>query len=155
MVKNKTLAIASAVLIVIMGFFVSTQSSMSPTKIPTNSQVKKESLSENKIENYIPYNPDSFLATANKRRVLFFYASWCVTCKPANANFQQNANLIPSDVAVFRVNYNDSDTDSFEKELAKKYQVTYQHTFVQVDKNGIVVTKWNGGQVKDLLQKIK
>jgi hypothetical protein len=56
---------------------------------------------------------------------------------------------------VIRVNYNDPDTDATEKELAKKYGITYQHTFVQIDSTDQVVTKWNGGRLKELLSNLK
>jgi len=39
--------------------------------------------------------------------------------------------------------------------LAKQYQVPYQHTFVQIDAQGKVVTRWNGGQTDQLLEKLK
>jgi thioredoxin-related protein len=53
------------------------------------------------------------------------------------------------------VNYNDTATDQAEKELAKKYGVTYQHTFVQIDAEGNEVTKWNGGKIEELLHNIR
>ena len=100
---------------------------------------------------YIAYSPASFQSSSDKKRVLFFYASWCPTCRPADAAFQENAAKIPDDVRLFRVNYNDSDTDASEKELAREYRVTYQHTFVLVDSEGKEIKKWNGGQLDELL----
>jgi len=41
---------------------------------------------------YIEYTKSAFDGAANKRRVLFFYANWCPTCRPADASFQQNKN---------------------------------------------------------------
>lgn len=57
-------------------------------------------------------------------------------------------------MVIFRVNYNDPETDDQEKELAKKYEITYQHTFVQVDEGGNVITKWNGGGLTELLENL-
>lgn len=104
---------------------------------------------------YVEYSKKSYDETAGKRRVLFFYANWCPTCRPTDANFKENLTKIPEDVVVIRVNYNDTDTDREEKDLAQKYGVTYQHTFVQIDKDGIEVTKWNGGQIDELLNNLK
>ncbi len=104
---------------------------------------------------YVLYSKATFENAAKNRRVLFFYANWCPTCQPADADFKTNANKIPSDVTVIRVNYNDTDTDQEEKALAQQYGVTYQHTFVQVDANGKEVTKWNGGKMDELLNAIK
>lgn len=134
-------------------------SSIEPSIEPTNIIVENKN-SVNKNENtdssrYIPYSKSALDKASNSRRVLFFYASWCPTCKPADANFTQNAGKIPEDVTLIRVNYNDPETDQEEKDLAKKYGITYQHTYVQIDSAGKEVTKWNGGQIDELLSHIK
>lgn len=104
---------------------------------------------------YVEYSSKVLADTAGTKRVLFFYANWCPTCRPADANFKANLDKIPEGVTLIRVNYNDSDTDAEEKALADKYGVTYQHTFVQIDKDGNVVGRWNGGQITELLANIK
>lgn len=130
----------------------------------TNVMMKKEDgsmeedkMMDNKItgSRYLQYSKSALDSASNNRRVLFFYASWCPTCKPADASFTENANKIPEDVTLIRVNYNDPETDQEEKELAKQYGITYQHTFVQIDNSGKEVTKWNGGQIDELLSNIK
>ena len=54
--------------------------------------------------------------------------------------------LTTDKVIGLRVNYKDGDTDDFEKQLAKQYGITYQHTKVFL-KNGQQVLKsleeWN------------
>lgn len=127
---------------------------------PTAMQGKSDSTkTEDKMlkedSRYIEYSKANLDSTKNTRRVLFFYANWCPTCRPANTNFSQNENKIPSDVTLIRVNYNDTETDEEEKALAAKYGVTYQHTFVQINEGGAEVAKWNGGQITELLQNIK
>lgn len=104
---------------------------------------------------YVEYSKVALDEASSNRRVLFFYASWCPTCRPADASFTQNAGKIPEDVTLIRVNYNDPETDQEEKDLAKTYGITYQHTFVQIDKTGKEITKWNGGQINELLSNIK
>ena len=104
---------------------------------------------------YVEYASGTLDMYAGQRRVLYFYANWCPTCRPADAEFKANANQIPDRVVLIRVNYNDSDTDSEEEQLATKYGITYQHTFVQIDSNGNEVTKWNGGQIAELLANIE
>lgn len=108
-----------------------------------------------KDNKYISFSPDGLANSASNRRVLFFYANWCPTCQPADASFTTNTAQIPTDVTVIRVNYNDTQTDQAEKDLAKKYGITYQHTFVQIDAQGNEVTKWNGGQIEELLSNLK
>lgn len=104
---------------------------------------------------YTPFSPELLANSGSTRRVLFFYANWCPTCKPADKSFSDNVGKIPADVTLIRVNYNDTETDQAEKDLAKKYGVTYQHTFVQIDANGKEITKWNGGQIDELLSNIR
>ena len=104
---------------------------------------------------YVEFSPTVLAEAAKTRRVLFFYASWCPTCRPADKNFTENLAQIPADVTLIRVNYNDPDTDQDEKALAGKYGVTYQHTFVLIDEQGNEVTKWNGGQINELLSNLK
>lgn len=117
---------------------------------PTDDKMIKNDSSQK----YVEYSKTVLDSSADKRRVLYFYANWCPICKPADQNFKTNQNLIPEDVTIIRVNYNDTDTDQEEKDLAKKYAVTYQHTFVQIDKSGMEVTKWNGGKIEELLNNI-
>jgi len=110
---------------------------------------------QDKDARYLAYSKSAFERAAMTKRVLFFYANWCPTCRPADADFQKNSATIPDGVTLIRVNYNDTDTDQEEKDLAKKFQVTYQHTFIQIDEQGNVIAKWNGGQTKELLSNVK
>lgn len=88
---------------------------------------------------YVDYSPTAYAQAIGKKRVLFFHASWCPTCKEANTDFTSNSSNIPDGVVVFKTDY---DT---QQDLKEKYGITYQHTFVQVDDQGAEVTKWNGG----------
>jgi len=98
---------------------------------------------------YVVYSKAAFDAEKGKKRVYFFYAPWCPTCRPTDAAFQKNPESIPQDVMLFKTDY-DSSTD-----LKKQYDVTYQHTFVQVDNTGREVTKWNGGGITELIANTK
>ena len=118
------------------------------TTPPSDQQIMDETI------NYLPFTPEVLADSSDTRRVLFFYANWCPTCLPADADFTKNINKLPSDLTLIRVNYEDTDTDQAEKDLAQKYAVTYQHTFIQIDSTGQVLTKWNGGQTEELLKNI-
>ena len=83
-----------------------------------------------------------------KPTVLFFNASWCPSCKGAVRQFESSEDKL-RDVNLVFVDYDNSD------ELQKKYGVSYQHTFVQVDAAGRSVVKWNGGGTDELLMKVK
>ncbi|MCA9373330.1 thioredoxin family protein, partial [Candidatus Woesebacteria bacterium] len=103
----------------------------------------------------VPYTATALAQASTGRRVLFFYANWCPTCRPADADFSANLEKFPADLTVVRVNYNDTDTDAEEKSLAEKYGITYQHTFVQIDADGNELARWNGGQTAELLANLK
>jgi thiol-disulfide isomerase/thioredoxin len=94
---------------------------------------------------YVMYTPEAFAAAANMKRILFFFAPWCPTCVPLDKKISANPGQIPSDVILFRVNYDD------EKDLKAQYGITYQHTFVFVDAQGNEITKWNGGGLEEIV----
>lgn len=80
--------------------------------------------------------------------VLFFNANWCSTCKIARDNIESNLESIPSNLAIVVVDF-DRETD-----LRKRYGVTIQHTFVQIDRNGNELAKWAGSTtVKEIAEK--
>lgn len=104
---------------------------------------------------YVEYSRSALDNAASGKRVLFFYASWCPTCRPADADFKANQSQIPDGVTLIRVNYNDPQTDADEKALAQKYAVTYQHTFVQINPQGKQISKWNGGKLAELISNLQ
>lgn len=86
--------------------------------------------------------------TGNKV-VLFFHATWCPDCKAADAAFKATPSLIPAGITVLKTDYDSN------AELKKKYGVTYQHTFVQIDNSGNKVTSWVSGDVALLTKNVK
>jgi len=105
-------------------------------------------------DRYIEYR-DQDISSIDGKRVLYFYANWCPTCRLADPDLKKRQFEFPDGVVVIRVNYNDSDTSATEKALAKAYGITYQHIFVQIDASGNEIAKWNGGDTDELLIKIK
>ena len=161
---NKLAPVIIVVLILLSGslMYFSNQQSTSQENSVSQQRVmneKNEEIAAPKkavlTDRYQEYSSTTFDNSANNRRVLFFFASWCPTCIPADKNFRESVNRIPEDVTVLRVNYNDPETDAEEKALAQKYGITYQHTFVQIDGQGKEITKWNGGQIDELLHNTK
>lgn len=92
-----------------------------------------------KAESYEAYAPEKIaLASATHDVVLFFRAGWCPTCRAVDADIKANLSKIPPGLSILDVNYDTSTA------LKQKYGVTYQHTFVQVDKDGNLIKKWSG-----------
>lgn len=110
-------------------------------------EVQPEPIPEPPQENkYIDYSESAVKSAiaAGKRPVIFFHAAWCPTCKSAEREFTTHQDEIPSDIVILKADYDSS------KDLKKRYGVTYQHTFVQVDGNGDMITKWIGGDISEL-----
>ncbi len=99
-----------------------------------------------KVGSYESYSPEKVArASVNNNVVLFFRASWCPTCRAVDADIRNNLSKIPENLTILDVNYDNSTV------LKQKYGVTYQHTFVQVDKDGNLIKKWSGSPTLSLL----
>jgi len=87
---------------------------------------------------------------SNDKVVIDFAAEWCPSCRAFERDVQVNADSIPADLTILKADY---DT---EKDLKKKYGVTLQHTFVQVDAEGELVAKWTGSpNLEQFLTKVQ
>lgn len=98
------------------------------------------------VGTYADYSSDA-LAQAQARGdkvVLFFHAVWCPFCKQLDQELRTSPDLIPSGVTLLKTDF-DSST-----ELKTQYGVRFQHTFVQVDDQGNLVTSWLGGGIPEL-----
>ncbi len=99
---------------------------------------------------YYEFNPTAYTKALaeNKVILLYFYADWCPICKKeqTDATLPAFNELQKSNVAGFRVHYNDGKATAEERDLAKQYGITYQHTKV-ILKDGKQVSKdlnsWN------------
>jgi peroxiredoxin len=104
-----------------------------------------------KHSSYQNYSPETAKTeqAAGHKVVLFFHADWCPFCVEADKQFKAKLDQIPQGVTVLKTNY---DT---ETALKKKYAVTYQHTFVQIDAEGNLSSKWNSGDIDNLKKNLK
>lgn len=70
--------------------------------------------------------------------VLYFHADWCPVCQVLDPSIRANLDDLPDGLTILKVNYDN------ETELKRKYGVTYQHTFVQIDNNANKLKLWSG-----------
>lgn len=91
-----------------------------------------------KVGSYVQYDTAKLSMAKDGHVVLFFRAAWCPTCRNVDNDIKSHLSSIPANLTILDVNYDDS------KELKKKYGVTYQHTFVEVDAKGMMIKKWSG-----------
>lgn len=90
---------------------------------------------------YVAYS-ETALAAAEKvpqgDTILYFHANWCPICQVLDPDITKNISKLPVGLTILKVDYDK------ETALKKKYGVTYQHTFVQVDPNGNKLKLWSG-----------
>ena len=103
----------------------------------SSSTMSGEATSMMKSGSYEVYAPDKLARAATGSVVLFFHASWCPSCRALDADIKAHMSQIPEKLTILDVDYDNSSA------LKQKYGVTYQHTLVQVDQNGTLVTKWS------------
>lgn len=156
--KQTAITLGIVVFFILSVVVVNAQQSNNKTKMMDNSEEKIAAtdamiqptiVTMKKESRYVAYSKSAFDAATIKKRVYFFHATWCSTCKTADTQFTDNYNSIPEDIVLFKTDY---DT---EKELKKQYAITYQHTFVLVDAAGKEMKKWNGGGIVELIQNTK
>lgn len=86
---------------------------------------------------------------ADSKKVYFFHASWCPICKSIDEAINSDASVIPTGVTIIKTDF-DSSTD-----LRKKYGVTTQYTFVQVDQAGEETAQWSATTVQKAIDGIE
>ena len=155
---NKTVAITLGMLVII-GISISAYSPKqadvkeeltSKTEVATQTSNETKNVMNTTSGTYESYAPEKLVKAESGRVVLFFHASWCPTCRALNSDIEASKSEIPGDVTILKTDY---DT---ETELKKKYSVTTQHTLVQVDKDGNMLTKWSGGTtLESIISKLK
>lgn len=94
----------------------------------------------------IQYAPDTDLKAlaTNGKTVVFFFATWCPNCILTLTELKEKWNEISPDITLVISDYDQ------ETALKAEYGVTYQDTFVLLDKNAKSAKLWNAGGVAGL-----
>lgn len=156
--KNTGIIIGIIALVVIVGGVYASMKSnddaiMVKEQVEQKVMEDKKTAEENtilKVGSYEAYAPEKLVRAETGDVVLFFHASWCPSCRSLNSDIENNMSAIPEGVSILKLDYDK------ETELKKKYGVTYQHTLVQVDKDGNLIKKWSGSpKLSNLVSEIK
>lgn len=123
-----------------------TNSQLTPTEEKTPEKVDETTEKAQENGRYISYDSKELTSMQN---VIFFAASWCPTCRALDKELVNSKKQIPDNLTILKADF---DT---EKELRKKYGVTLQHTLVQVDSNGNLITKWSSSRdLTEILEEV-
>lgn len=155
--KKIMIGIGAAALVGIMGFAYASSFSrdgaVSDKKIDDLSAIKSVETGKDemmKAGSYEAYSPEKIARAETGDVVLFFHASWCPSCRGLSSDIEKNLSAIPEGLSILKADYDK------ESELKKKYGITYQHTLVQVDKDGNLIKKWSGSpKFSDIISEIK
>lgn len=93
---------------------------------------------------YYRFDKAHFENSLQQNKIIFldFHADWCPICRSEKPEILAAFNELENDDVVgYQVHYNDGQTTEDDKEMAKKYGITYQHTKVVIGKDGNVALK--------------
>lgn len=157
---NKNIVLGGVVVIAVIAFIalssskgkqaINTQDNLNETTSVQNESITDSNIVNTVAGSYESYAPEKLAFAETGNVVLFFRASWCPTCRALDKDIKENLGAIPSDLKILNVDYDNS------QELKQKYGVTTQHTLVQVDKDGNMISKWSGSPtLSSLVSQIK
>jgi len=119
------------------------QTSLPTQKTDPSIKIRKSGYIDYKTIESVELSPDS-------RKVLFFHASWCPSCRSLDKSLnEKDFQDVDGDIVVIKVDYDKED------ELKTKYKIPSQHTLVEVDQNWNELKKFTGANnLKDISQKL-
>jgi thiol-disulfide isomerase/thioredoxin len=94
----------------------------------------------------VSYEGDAALdaLAAKGQTVVYFYAAWCPECRDLAEELKARWNEVRPNLTLVIADYDK------DKALKSRFGVTYQDTFVLLDKAGKPIKTWNGGGVDGL-----
>lgn len=91
---------------------------------------------------YIRYDEVDFNKARDSGKIiyLYFYATWCPICRTERPTILSAFNGMNNPDAVgFEVHFNDGETNEQDKNAARKFGVSYQHTSIIMNSKGDTV----------------
>lgn len=110
-----------------------------------------------KNSSFVEFNQKDYETALNEGKIVYleFYANWCPICRAQEEDIIEGINkLTRADVAGFRVNFKDDQTDENEKALATKYKIPYQHHKIVLKDGKVVIDSAETWDVQTLISKL-
>jgi len=116
---------------------------LSPVIAPA---IAEEAVTAAAASQVLSYEGDAQLAelAAKGTTVVFFYAAWCPNCRATVTELNARWDEVNPGLTLVIADYDK------EQALKARFGVTYQDTFVLLDKDGKGVEIWNSGGVNGL-----
>jgi thiol-disulfide isomerase/thioredoxin len=86
---------------------------------------------------------------SGRRLVYFFHASWCPVCQGIENEIKSDISRVPENTTIIQADFDTS------TELRKKFGVTYQYTFVQIDSEGNEIKQWSASSLQKVVDGIQ
>lgn len=144
----------------------STNDSISSQELSEEEQIRQSSENKDAVEEQQANGNSNITTNANRfityedyqinntdypvnTMVYFFHADWCPVCVSIEKEINQDPKQIPEGITFIKTDF-DSSTD-----LRKKYGVTTQYTFVQIDNSGNEIKQWSSTNLASAIANIK
>ena len=89
--------------------------------------------------NYYRFDSQEFQKAVQEKRaiLLYFKANWCSTCAETVKIIHKVFNEMEgSDFIGFEIHYNDEESQEFDNQIIRDYQVAYQNTAIFLNNEG-------------------
>jgi len=147
---NAIISVAVLVAVILIGalfYFQFQKSKLEINRAKETVTEKKEGVMESKIlaqknSSYSEFSQSKYEKAVKDGKIVYleFYANWCPICRAQETDLIEGFNkLTREDVAGFRVNFKDDQTDEDEKALATKYKIPYQHHKIVLKSGEVVI----------------
>lgn len=147
--KTKNIII---VLLIVFGFgglsvYLNQTESDTTTAITADTETRASDTSD--AGSYQLYSEAAVAASTAEKKILFFHATWCPSCKVTDRDLNESLGDIPPEVAIFKTDYD------VETALRQQHGVTLQHSFVLLDEDGGTAKRWiNSRLLEDILAEL-
>lgn len=130
--------------------------------VSDNETVQKDGVMMAKIlakknSTFSEFNLKDYEKALSEGKIVYleFYANWCPICRAQETELIEGFNKLKrDDVAGFRVNFKDDQTDEDEKSLAEKFKIPYQHHKIVLKGGQVVINSADTWDVQTLVSEL-